>query len=447
MTVEPYARRVDERRHGVFAGAAVVLFGALIVILHVIDYTRVSPLDELQHYDYMIRVVRDQEVVLRGDQFTQEAVRTEACEGLDAEFQPPPCRPGHYDPPTFQEGGFNTAYIHNPAYYAVSGAIAAGMSGAVGSDSLFTTGRLTGALWLAAGLVLIWLCMAELVVPLAIRLVILALVITAPLVIEASSVITPDATALLAGAAVLHAVLRIDRGARWWPAGLVAIGAVALKSTNVLAVVLGIVYLGMRHLQLGREARWGLRDRTAIRRSVLAIAAMVGGALIVGAAWGVYSSSRARVPTLDIPMARRFHTESIGIDEFLRNVPAGITPLDAPYVPSEMKAPWVEPFALLVDRFFLVGLASAALLGVPGSRQRGLAMATFVTLALMGPIFVIVNFVFQGTYVGIPHRYGLSLVPALVVSAVALLANRRVFQAVAVIAGLVSVATVLALVR
>ncbi len=434
-------------RRGVVAGAAVVLFGALIVILHVADYTRVSPSDELQHYDYMVRVVRDQEVVHRGDRFTQEALRAEACQRLDAEFTPPPCRPGRYDPTTFQEGGFNTAYIHGPAYYAVSGTLAAGLSAAVGSDSLFTTGRLTGVLWLGAALVLIWLCMAELGIGWPVRTVVLSLVVTAPLVMEATSTINPDATALLAGAAVLYTVLRVEGGSRWWPAGLVAAAAVALKSTNLIAVGLGVLYLLVRHLQKGRIEAWGLRDRVAVRRSVLAIAVMVVGVTAVGAVWAAYSSASARVPASSIPMVRRFDADSIGLEELLANVPAGLTPLGDPYVPLEVKALWVEPVARLVDRLFLVGLGATALLGAPGSRPRALALATLVALALVGPIFVIVNFVFQGTYVEIPRRYGLSVVPALAVLLPGVLASRRVFQTIGAGTALVSLATVWALAR
>jgi len=437
----------EGRRVRFIAAAALVAFGALIVILHVADYQRVSPSDELQHFDYMVRVVRDHEVVHRGDVFTQEALRTEACRGVDYDFPAPACRAGAYDPRQFQEGGYNTAYIHGPAYYAISGGIAAALSGAVGSDSIFTTGRLAGVLWLGAALVLMWLCMGEFGAGWPMRVVTLLLVITAPLVMEATSTINPDATALLAGAAVLYVVLRVERGARWWPAGLVAVGAVLLKSTNLVAVGLGVLFLIIRHVQKGRAEAWGLRDRAAVWRTVLVVGVMGAGTAAVGAVWAGYSSSTARVPAMTIPMVKRYHTESIGLRQVLRNVPTGITPLDTPYVPSEVKALWVEPAAQLVDRLFLVGLAVAALLGAPGSRQRALAMATLVTLALVGPLMVVVNFLFQGTYVDIPRRYGLSLVPALAVALPALLANRRVFQAVAASATLVSLGTVLALIR
>lgn len=436
---------LTERRASLFAAVAVTAFACLIVVLHVADYTRLSPYDELQHYDYLTRVVRDGDIVRRGDLFGQEALHTEACQGLDGALDIPPCGRASYRPQDFQERGFNTAYIHPPVYYAISGSIAAGLSWVVGSDSLFTTGRLSGVVWMAGAMILTWLAMAELGVTWTRRAVALLFVATAPVVMETTATINPDATALFAGAAVLLAVLRWERGGRWWPAALTATLALALKSTNVVALGLGIVYVAIRHVQQGRDTRWGTSDRAALRNSLVMVGSMLAGAAAVALVWVAYSSSAARVPLLDIPMAAQFHVDSLSVRQLFANLDSGITALTTPYVPAEMHTLWIDQVSILVDRFFLIGVGIAAYASPAGSRMRALAVAAIVACCAVGPVFVLANFVLQETYVGIPRRYGLSIVPALAVALTVVLAHRRVLQVAGVASACISLATVSAL--
>jgi hypothetical protein len=434
---------LTERRASLLAGIAVTAFACLIVVLHVSDYTKMSPYDELQHYDYLVRVMHDGDIVRRGDHFGQEALRTEACQGLDVPgYAIPPCGRITYEPTDFQERGINTAYIHPPVYYAISGSIAAGLSWIVGSDSLFTTGRLSGVVWMAGAMILTWLAMAELGITWTKRTVALLFVATAPVVMETTATINPDATALFAGAAVLFAVLRWERGGRWWPAALTAAFAVALKSTNIVALGLGVLYLLIRQVQQGRETRWGTVDRAALRRILLVLASMVAGAGVVALVWVAYSASVARVPTLEIPMAAQFHVDSLSIRQLLSNLDSGITALNTPYVPAEVHTAWIDQISILVDRFFLVGVGIAAFASPVGSRMRALGIAAIVACFAVGPTFVLANFVLQGTYVGIPRRYGLSIVPALAVALTVVLSHRRVLQLAGVVVAGISLATV-----
>jgi hypothetical protein len=443
--VEP-AAPVAPTRWAKLTLAGVLVFGALIVVLHVDDYTRVSPTEELQHYDYVVRVVRDHELVRRGDHFVEESLETEACQGLDADFPIPRCGKEHYRASDFQEGGYNTAYIHQPVYYAVTGFLADAMSGIVGSDSLFTTGRLVGVLWMGGALALSWLAMAELGIAWERRIAPLVLLACAPTVMEATATINPDATAMLAGAAVLLAVLRWERGGRWWPAALAATLAVAFKSTNILGLGLGLLYVIVRHLQQGRDTRWGTADRDALRRSLWVVGGMLAGAGAIALVWVAYSSSVALVPTLEIPMAARYHVDSITLSDVLRNLTTGFTPIDGPYIPSELRTVWIAPIATLVDRLFLVGIAVAAYAAPVRSRIRALAIATLGACLLVGPVFVVANFVLQGTYVDIPRRYGLALMPALAVGVTSLLTEKRLQWVATAGSVLVGLATLSALI-
>lgn len=443
-----------ESRSSVLAIALIVAFGVVLVGLHVRDYTRLSPIDELQHLDYVNRVVREGEVVRRGDHFRQDAMRTEACQGLDATFPVPPCGLDRYDPATFQEEGFNTAYINPPVYYAISGYTALGISTVIGSDSLFTAGRFTGAFWLGAALLLLWLAMSELRIHWRVRVPILVLLMTAPTVLEAVATINPDATALFAGAAVLLAVLRWERTGRvGWPA-LASAVALMLKSTNILAVGMGLIYILIRYLQRSRAAGEGdamddagpAEPRPSLPPILGVSAAMVAAVATVSVVWLVIGSAIARVPIGEIPMQARFHVDSIGITAFLSNLTTGFTPLDSPYIPAELMTAWISPTSVIVDRLFLVGLGTAAFTARPGSQLRAIALASLIALALVGPGFVLVNYLLiDGVYVTIPRRYGVSVMPGVAIALSVLLRDRRILAAVSGFAMVLALLTARAL--
>ena len=91
------------------------------------------------------------DLVRRGDLFGEEAMREEACRGVDAAFLPPPCDARTLRPQEFQEGGFNPAYIHSPGYYVVAGFGGRLVDRVPGVSSPVVGARLMGALWLGGG--------------------------------------------------------------------------------------------------------------------------------------------------------------------------------------------------------------------------------------------------------------------------------------------------------
>jgi hypothetical protein len=229
-------------------------------------------------------------------------------------------------------------------------------------------------------------------------------------------------------------------------AALAATLAVAFKSTNILGLGLGLLYVIVRHLQQGRDTRWGTADRDALRRSLWVVGGMLAGAGAIALVWVAYSSSVALVPTLEIPMAARYHVDSITLSDVLRNLTTGFTPIDGPYIPSELRTVWIAPIATLVDRLFLVGIAVAAYAAPVRSRIRALAIATLGACLLVGPVFVVANFVLQGTFVDIPRRYGLALMPALAVGVTSLLTEKRLQWVATAGSVLVGLATLSALI-
>lgn len=411
----PAKRPLVRRGIRVAAIVGLVLFLGLVIAGHDRAFNTLSVLDEPQHVDYVDRILAG-EVVRRGDQYRQAALEAAACRGI-AGYEQPPCTPGRtYHPGDFAWGGFNTADIHPPTYYFLT-AIPTRL-GLLGGTDVTTAARLAGAMWLGSALVILWFVMSWLAVPVLPRVAVLALVATAPAIIHASATVTPDATALLAGALMIAVTLLWERGAV--PAFVLAVAAtfvVSLKMTNVLSVVACVIYLLVR----GWTARTRKHERgmesdvvPAGLGSVLAASGMLVGASIVAAlAWGIIRELIAVAPTN--PMIEAFRTDSLGVDQVLGESMAIVTPLRNPAVPPFMHTSLLFVVARVFEVALLVGTFGVLFAG--GRIRRALAAGGGFTMLAGGSMLTVAIFVLGGGFfTGIPPRYGLSLIPFLAVA-------------------------------
>ena len=106
--------------------------------IHIVQYTQFSPIDELRHLDYALQITSGH-VPEIGDKLGQDAMREEACRGIDLPFRSPRCDSATFDPIAFRDDGWQTAAPHPPVYYILSG-----ISGRTLSDRLstpFNTGK------------------------------------------------------------------------------------------------------------------------------------------------------------------------------------------------------------------------------------------------------------------------------------------------------------------
>ncbi|MEP4653141.1 MAG: hypothetical protein ABJ314_23410, partial [Ilumatobacter sp.] len=119
-----------------WAVGALFLVSLILVGLHVRAYTQLSPIDELQHIDYVIKA-GDFEPPHVNDPVGFEAMAEAACRSVDAPgYIGPPCGLDRYDPEDFQENGVNTAARQFPVYYTITGVISRFVvaTGAIGSQ-------------------------------------------------------------------------------------------------------------------------------------------------------------------------------------------------------------------------------------------------------------------------------------------------------------------------
>jgi Dolichyl-phosphate-mannose-protein mannosyltransferase len=423
------------RRRLVSAAGPVVLIlvSFILVGLHVVAYTKVSPIDELQHIDYLYK---SPAIVVQGEQIGQDALREEACRGLDYDFKLPACTiNGTYNAREFQENGYNTAAINSPVYYTLTHGAAWAVQRVFGLDSLVTAGRLVGGLWLGLGLCIAFAAGRRLGISRLPLTASLALVASAPSVLLFSSTITPDAMTLGVGAATLWTLLwwEANPGRRWPALAAVVVFAMLVKQTNVLVIGAAIIYLLLRYLVIRRQQPVDPPDIAPNLASVPpALKAYLGGAAVIVVAtavtfvgWASVYSQQA--PPADVPMNLRFQVDSFPIGPWLGSFGQMLeTPESQPPGPGSLNLKLLG--ARLVRICLLTGLVALAVFAnrlEVSSRMRSLARAAVIGAIVGAPMLILLNYVTTRSFFTIPDRYGYSLLAAMALS-VAALALRRV---------------------
>lgn len=422
----------------------------VMVFLHVHLYTKVGPIDELQHIDYLYK---SPAVVAPGDRVGQDAMREEACRGIDyPDFPLPACSlTTKYSALDFQEKGYNTASANTPFYYSVTHLVAAVLQRVTGLGSLVTAGRLVGGLWLGAGLVIAYLAGRRLGAgrwPLAALLVTIACV---PAVVYPSSTISPDAASFAAGAGVLWVTLWWEeRPQRRWPAlVLVTACVLALKMTNIVVLAAAGIYMLIRLSQLRlapvddpRSTDGGSGPesvRTWVTGGVLLAASTVATAV----GWMAVQAALAHGDPHDVPMNQLFATDSLRLPPLVGNLGNWVTPLSSPWV-SVGDLELTTVLQRIGPLLIAAGIIAVALFGAGVPRTRAWAWACLGTAFFGATLFIVVSFYAQSVYVPPPARYGVTLVPAMTVLTALSVRTR---PATAVLGSVALVSVVLSIVR
>jgi hypothetical protein len=387
-----------------------------------------SYIDEIQHFDYAVRLSRGQ-LPRVGDPISDAVLRRMACRGIDispADYeqfyeQPydlPTCGEPVLDPARFPERGVNHAAIHPPAYYAVTGVLGRVLQTMTPIGDPLTADRAASLLWLVIALVLVWYLAQEVGLVGWGRVAAVSLLATAPAILLAVSAVGPDATAFATGAGMLLTVMRWEAGrARIWVVSVVAAAAVILRETSLLALGACVLYLAVRALQ-------SERGDPSRKRAVIGVVSLILGAILASTAWLVARASLDRVPVEHLPIFARLHVPSLGGEEILGEFHATLSPVRLLYPPRSF---WRTGVALangLLDLLLVAGAAAAAMLGRSRTRETALGGAALSSMLLGGPILVVANFLLLRIFVPIPPRYGYPLVPVALASMAPIL-NRR----------------------
>lgn len=416
---------------------AVFAFVMTVTSIHVAQFQPLSPIDELRHLDYVERASNFDFPKL-GDKLHQLAMREEACRGAYVTgYESPPCRSPQFKPKDFRDDGYQNATFHPPPYYFANGLVARAVVEVGISTSLVDPARIFSGFLVALGL-----CLTVLVgVRLGLRpwplagasiAVVGALYPTFPF-------INPDAASILVGAAVLLTALLWERGrVPLWGLGVVGGVATGVKLTNAVAVGIVALWFLVRAIPADWPARVRVlvgvgsdpeppvalskpsaEDRELGSRSYLrAAVVLVAGALAIAFVWAAIDGVRATIDAGQIPQNRAFAAD-------------GFPALGLIFQPSNLFA-FVPPFSGPIPRFLIsdVGMQDLAYLNVVvftgalivgalrfrrDDRISILAASTLLLLFLGGPLFSLLQVVFNDIWNTTAPRYGLSAIPLLVI--------------------------------
>jgi hypothetical protein len=415
------------------AALALFLLAGAVVVPHVATYVTLSPIDELQHIDYVVKASHLHEV-RPGEKVGETAMREQSCRGIDSPgFVSPPCDAEVLAPEMYQEAGYNTAAVHPPPYYTLTGLAARVITPLIGSSSIVTGARLVGALWLGLGLLLTFVLARSLGASAPAAFAGAGVLATLPVVVFSSATVTPDATAMLSGSVVCLATVRYLQG-RAGPRTLLAgaLVATAFKVTGVLAIGICALVLLMSAWASRRE-----EDASADggRRSLIGLLILAGGGSAPVLLWMAVS----RVQALDVPPSpmSRFIVHSLAPSQVLGNLVALAPPTQNAYLAPGLRTALVMALVAIGGYLVLGGVGAVALSRSGQPLVDRLGIATLTGMLTGGPVLVVMTYVLASVYVPIPSRYGLVLLPPAIAVLAALGSRSR-----GVLVGIVAVAVV-----
>ena len=408
----------------------VVLFviAVVLVVAHTTSYTKIGPIDELQHIDYADKVAHF-EFPRFAETVGQRPLAETACRGLDAKYAiAAACGESDYPPAAFQEGGQGYEALQPPLYYAVVGLPSRALAKLPGGDAVGVM-RLLGALWLGAALCLMLSVATRLGAPTWPTVAVLVAVASTEQVLFLHSTVTNDATALFTGALCLWAVVRY-RPDRRWSVVLFAVGAVAgaTKVTNGFGVGVACLF--------AVSAPWAIETMAAHvewRRRLRPAALLAAGYALTTVVWqGIFTLTRLQDPS-DLGLFKRYTPMRLTLHGVLAQIPVYADPfrtigplhadLSGPvYVPHIYGGPIPSTVTLLVSFLLLTATYGSWTLLSPTRRSAATALGASASAALLlgAPLqYFAVYFVTSAAET--QSRYVYSAVPAMVVTAALLI--------------------------
>jgi hypothetical protein len=407
--------------------AGLMLLSIVLVGLHVRAYTTLSPIDELQHVDYMIKA-GELEIPREGDLDGYEALEEAACRSVDSPgYAGPECGLDSYDPGDFQELGYNTAAGQFPLYYVLTGVAARGLTAVGLFDSKVTAGRMIGAVWAGLAWCVLWYVMSLLRVPRWNRVIAIGLLMFTPLTLFHAATINADAFLLLAGSLAVLATMLYERETLpgWALLGAYA-ALVLIDPTNLLVTCACATYLAVR-------ANWSevtpslLRRLTPIAGLVLMLLVRQSIApRIRDTFWPPAGSTAAA------PMNSLFVTSEVSIDKVVAQLGSVFTPVNNPYVSPPLESLYTWAFIDLVN-WLLIAVMFAGAFVVAGRAQIAwLARVGMAAMLLAGPFYTWYYAYYNHADFPAPARFGLPLL-AIVVPVVGASLVTRPMRAVAAV--------------
>lgn len=433
-------RRGRWRRTDTAWALLLVLLAFTITLLGVGRGTSFSLYDEATHADYALRIASG-ELPFAGSKLAPEVLREWSCRSQDGfEEAIPPCA-GTHSASSYPARGENYNYSHPPTYYAITAAAASLAQALPVGLTFFSAARLTGAFWLAAALVGMYIVLRQWKVPRQLAASAAAILAAAPSVAHASSIVTNDAPGVLAGVLALWVLTRVAVQSRldWLlPAALAAFVASikVIHAVSMLAVAAVVLALALAAFRKGERRRG--------RALAVISLGIVGAVGLVHLGWSAYQAGRA-TPDWISPITGINTDPVVGgpVDDWAPTLASGFGVTQSFWVQDSLASDallFVAPaLAVLMTAAVFVNVSVFA----PGDARRLVGWVAFVGCAVLPLLVQIQAYINSADYFPyVSSRYAMSLLP-LTVAAFAMVVHLREWRVATVLVSGCSVAVLL----
>ena len=378
-------------------------YGTTVTALH---GGELSPVDEWVYVDYLYKLPA-QGMVHAGEMVQDPTLKILTCDGVIPWGKVgPPCANSFPDTSPFPNGGLTSAAPYTPIYFALTRGVGDAIHAVTGIDQL-KSWRLTGVLWLAGSMIVLYALFRQWRIPNHAILAVGLGFIASPLAWWTFTYVSTDAPSFLIGTLLLYLAVRFTRGqgSGWW-LPVVAVVGVLFKVTNILALWLVGLYLIICWIRELKQTHWNglktLRPGMPHRYS-LSLLGFPLLALVLAAAseflWLRIVQALAvsdRVADQGVVVDLTTHALLSEVTKFL---PSTLTynPIDI-YVPGFVYAP--------LSWLCIAGVLGAFMLLRLKDRLSSMTIAVTIAAASFAPLLAITLEVTMNSYFVLPSRYG-----------------------------------------
>jgi hypothetical protein len=381
----------------------------------------ISPIDEWLYIDYSYKVPT-QLIVHQGETVGPETIKLMACDGfvVHGKFGKPCDEWEATSLKSLPNSGITTAASYTPIYFSIVRILGDPIHSLTGID-LVTSWRMTGAFWLAGGMVFLVLLFRRWKIPDQVSLAVGILFIASPFTLWTYSYLSTDAPSFFVGVVLLLLATRFARDeiSGWW---LLIGGVLAslLKITNVLGMGFIFLYLVLQWWHGWRGSKPSLRGQPKFATLLARAAILISGLLAVAISqviWiKVVASLAVSSAVVDQGISRDLTLRDLG-NQVFSFLPSAIRH-------NPLPSGAVELLYLPLSWILIAGVVGAFLSIRWGDQRAPMVWAVAVSAVIAAPLLALMMKGVTGSYFELPARYGAVLLPAFLLATGLIIQNR-----------------------
>lgn len=393
--------------------------------------------DEWTHADYAYQIAHGH-IPARGSLLAPQIAREWSCHRGPGSYVTPACG-SDAAVSSYPLGGENYNFGHPPLYYAITGILARAIDAIIPGEQFITIARTLGLLWLYAAMLVLYAAIRRFGAGRRLAGLGAAGLALWPVVLHASSTVTNDAAAPLAGSLSLWVLARIlvEHKTGWFLPTAVTIAITSTKVLNGFPMLCVAAVTAVLGIAMMRQ-----RDRTW-RDFMWITIGIVVGVLVVLEGWHLFQSGRGAAhwtspvqgintrPIVGLPIQELFGTMFTGFQ-----ITSGY--YLQPQIDGFLIHMWAQVLTVLIGVLPVMAITAFR----RGRPEWILGVGTLFGIIAF-PIVVQLETIVtaHGYFPTVNGRYGMTMIPWLMVCAAVVAAKHERPWTIAAITGAGTVAT------